>query len=356
MRLTWLWKPVSGVRTAADYALADYAAGGMQLHLDGLAHGDSATVWSDLSGNGRDATLYGNPSDESDWTDSGYFFASNAVFATADTSTGKFSLGHAYTMQALGEVNFADHILAGVTHNGTYVSPIVDHLAYGSVWLKGDGMGTIQHHTSDTTGAAWNLRGSVFVGLDGHPTYLTALRNGNRAALVEGTAYPTTENTMAHQACMDWSVGSKDEAAPATRWGVGSSTAGGGGNPLYGTVKSIRLYDRMLSEDELAWNRSVDSARYFGALATTNVVVVANEFSGELADAYQVFGSHTFAAAPSSQDGSSANYVKVRTIAADGSESVTRVEGNAYTYTAGVSSDKVVIEFRKTNPFVLVVR
>ncbi len=297
VRLTWLWKPVAGIRTAADYALADYAAGGMQLHLDGLlnagtAHDSSATVWSDLSGNGRDATLAGNPSGESHWLDDGYFFASNAVFATADTATGKFSLGHAYTMQALGEVNFADHILAGVTHNGTYVSPIVDHLAYGSVWLKGDGMGTIQHHTSDTTGAAWNLRGSVFVGLDGHPTYLTALRNGNRAALVEGTAYPTTENTMAHQACMDWSVGSKDEAAPATRWGVGAATAGGGGHPLYGTVKSVRLYDRMLSEDELAWNREVDLARYFGELAVTNVVV---SVGGE-ETAYKVEGGYTFTA------------------------------------------------------------
>ena len=359
VRLTWLWKPVSGTRTAADYALADYAAGGMQLHLDGLlnagaAHDSSATVWSDLSGNGRDATLAGNPSRESHWVDDGYFFASNAVFATGAAAT--FSLGHAYTMQTLGDVNFADN--KDGSHNGTYVSPI-DHISYGSIWLKGDGMGTVQHHTSDMTGAAWNLRGSVFVGLDGHPTYLTAIRNGNRAALVEGTAYPTTENTMAHQACMDWSVGSKDASAPATRWGVGALTGGGGGDPLYGTIKSVRLYDRMLSEDELAWNRSVDSARYFGALATTNVVVVANEFSGdiEVDTAYQVFGSHTFTAAPSSQDGSSANFVKVRTIAADGSvQSVTRVEGNAYTYTAGVSPDKVEIEFRKTNPFMLVVR
>ncbi len=294
VRITWLWKPVAGIRTAADYALADYAVGGLQLHLDGLlntgaAHDSSATVWSDLSGNGRDATLAGNPSGESHWTDKGYFFASNAVFTTDNSTAGIFSLGHAYTMQTLGEVNFADLIPGGATHNGTFVSPI-SHVGYGSIWLKGDGMGTIQHHTSDTTGAAWNLRGSVFVGLDGHPTYLTAIRNGNRAALVEGTAYPTTENTMAHQACMDWSVGSKDEAAPATRWGVGALTGGGGGDPLYGTIKSVRLYDRMLSEDELAWNRSVDSARFFGALTTTNVVEV---ISG-VEKAYKVEGEWTF--------------------------------------------------------------
>ena len=355
VRLTWLWKPVAGIRTAADYALADYAAGGMQLHLDGLlnagtAHDSSATVWSDLSGNGRDATLAGNPSGESHWVDDGYFFASNAVFATGAAAT--FSLGHAYTMQTLGDVNFADN--KDGSHNGTYVSPI-DHISYGSIWLKGDGMGTVQHHTSDMTGAAWNLRGSVFVGLDGHPTYLTAIRNGNRAALVEGTAYPTTENTMAHQACMDWSVGSKDASAPATRWGVGALTGGGGGDPLYGTIKSVRLYDRMLSEDELAWNRNVDSARYFGALATTNVLVVANEFSGELAEdtatAYQVFGSHVFSGA------AGANFVRVAALQADGTwGDATPVESSTYTYEAGISPATVRIEFRKTHPFMLVVR
>ena len=309
VRLTWLWKPVSGIRTAADYALADYAVGGLQLHLDGLlntgtAHDSSATVWSDLSGNGRDATLAGNSSGASEWNAAGdgYFFASNAVFATGAAAT--FSLGHAYTMQTLGEVNFADHILAGGTHHGTFVSPI-SHVGYGSIWLKGDGMGTIQHHTSDMTGAAWDLRGSVYVGTSGRATYLTALRNGNRAALVEGTAYPTNENTKAHQACMDWSVGSTDASAPATRWGVGALTGGGGGDPLYGTIKSVRLYDRMLSEDELAWNRNVDSARYFGELAVTNVVVAtkygdvesdAVEVLAEAPGAYTVEGSWTFSA------------------------------------------------------------
>ncbi|MBQ7666385.1 MAG: hypothetical protein IJS46_00105, partial [Kiritimatiellae bacterium] len=158
-------------------------------------------------------------------------------------------------------------------------------------------------------------------------------------------------------ACMDWSVGSKDVAADPTRWGVGAASLGGGAHPLWGTVKSVRLYDRMLSEDELAWNRSVDSARYFGALATTNVVVVAGDYSGLAEDtAYEVFGSATFSAV-TAQDGSTANFVHIRTLAADGSVTdVENVEGVSYTYTAGTSPDRVEIEFRKTNPFVMVVR
>ena len=359
VRLTWLWKPVSGIRTAADYALADYAAGGMQLHLDGLlnagtAHDSSATVWSDLSGNGRDATLAGNPSGESDWTDSGYFFASNAVFATADTATGKFALGHAYTMQAVSDVNFADNLRASNAQGGTFVSPI-DHYAYGSVWIKSDGMGTIQHRTGDTTGAAWDMNAAVIVGTEGHATYLTALRNGNRTALVEGTAYPTTSNTKRNQACIDWSEGSKDVTAAATRWGVGSASVGGGSHPLYGTIKSVRLYDRMLSEDELAWNRNVDSARFFGALATTNVVVAASPYNGDIAaDAYQVFGTATFAASPA-QDGSHANLVRIQTLQPDGSWSAPRfVEGPEYAYSP--VDGTVRIEFRETSPLVFIVR
>ena len=353
VRLTWLWEPVSGVRTAADYAIADYATGGLQLHLDGLARGGSATVWSDLSGNGRNATLAGNGTAESHWTSDGYFFASNAVFTTANTSAGIFSLGHAYTMQALGDVNFADNYTP-ISHHATYVSPI-SNVSRGSIWLKSDGMGTIQHHTSDTTGAAWDMRGAVYVGTAGHATYLTALRNGARAALVEGTAYPTTENTKAHQACMDWSVGSKDDAAAAVRWGIGSTTLGGGGDPLYGTVKSIRLYDRMLSEGELAWNRAVDEARFSGALTVTNVIVEASDYNGDLAaGAYQVFGTATFAASRSAS-GASANQVRVRSVGPDGSLGNLRfVDGASYEWTAAEGT--VSIEFRQLSPLVFVIR
>ena len=355
VRLTWLWEPVSGARTAADYAPADYAAGGLQLHLDGLARGSSATVWSDLSGHGRDATLNGNPGGESHWTDDGYFFASNAVFRTANTTDARFALGHDYTMQTVSDVNFADNLRDSNAQGGTFVSPI-DHYPYGSIWIKSDGTGTIQHRTGDTTGAAWDMNAAVVVGTEGHATYLTALRNGNRTALVEGTAYPTTSNTKRNQACIDWAEGSKDDAPEATYWGVGSASAGGGAHPLYGTIKSVRLYDRMLSEDELAWNRRVDEARFFGRLATTNVVLEASEWNGALAAGpYEVFGAHTFVASPSTVDGHLPTHVRVWTRRPDGTwASAGSVAGSSYAYAPGAGTVK--IQFRATHPLVLVVR
>ena len=357
VRLTWLWKPVSGIRSAADYAVADYAAGGIQLHLDGLEHGSSDTVWSDLSGNGRDATLAVNKNTPGDngWTDDGYFFASNAVFATSAS----FSLGHDYTMQVLGDVNFADNHRASNANGGTFVSPI-GHYSYGSIWLKSDDAGTIQHRTGDTTGVAWDMNAAVVVGTTGHASYLTALRNGKRTALVEGTAYPTSDNTKRSQACIDWSIGSKDEAASAMQWGVGAATAAAGGHPLYGTVKSVRLYDRMLSEEELAWNRAVDEARYFGELAVTNVVVAAAGAGAEQAEsgAYRVFGSHTFTATTAvDADGNPKEATRYVLDEFVNGEWVTKgsYDNNEFTYTEGDYDHPVRITWKPNPPGMLII-
>jgi hypothetical protein len=219
-------------------------------------------------------------------------------------------------------------------------------------------MYTAQHRHDGLHGAAWNGRAGIATranGADGSMTYLTALRDGAAFALVAGTDYPATTNTTGYQTCLDWSRGTTDKVAEPGRWCVGSLTLGGGGDPLYGTIKSVRLYDRMLSEDELAWNRRVDEARFFGRLATTNVVVVANEYSAVAEDtAYQVFGAHVFAAVPA-QDGSRATQVRVQTLQPDGSWGGTRYgEGREFNYET--SAGVVRIEFRQRQPFSLIVR
>ena len=63
-------------------------------------------------------------------------------------------------------------------------------------------------------------------------------------------------------------------------------------------MKNFRYYDRVLTEEELVRNRNVDSVRYFGALAVTNLVVEIEE--GEemtvtpAPGAYFVEGSYDF--------------------------------------------------------------
>ena len=337
VRLTWLWEPVSGARTAADYALADYATGALQLHLDGIERGSSATAWSDLSGHGRDAAL--TTGGTSAWTDDGYSFAGDAYFRTA----APFTLGTFYTMQLLVDWNRDDMASA----DRMFLAP-KGGTADGAIWWK-NGDGNIFFRGDNAFGTAWSACPGISKPLAA--TYLTSLRKGNNAAILTGTAHPTTSGTRGQaNSIIDWFEGAKNAAAEPGVWTIGADYQGN--QKITAIIKSVRLYDRLLAESELAWNRSVDSARFFGALSTTNVVVVANEFSGLAADtAYEVFGSTTFEPAVSG-----ANFVRVKTLRQDGTWGDARsVEGASYAYDPATGGT-VMIEFRKTNPFVIVVR
>ena len=356
VRLVWLWEPVQGARTAADFAaqgVSEYVRGGLELHFDGIrnagaaaAHDASATAWTDLSGNGRDGTLSGNADSSSAWEDDGFRFNANAVFNT----TAAFSLGTSFTAETLLDVAQSDATrnLQIFTMN-TVTEPQPCYLYYQSAGKA------FRLRTQAGTGIAWGSEPTVGGFTGGKATYVSAFRDGEtdaaaaRAAIVAGaTVYPTS-----------WKTGSANAPCTAEIWrfGAARNTFTTGDHPMKGAIKSVRLYSRLLSEDECAWNRAIDSARYFGALAATNIVVAAGDYSGLDEDtAYQVFGSATFAAVTAA-DGSSANFVKVQTLQPDGrwGDSV-RLDADSYTYTAGTSPATVKIDFRKTNAFVLVVR
>jgi hypothetical protein len=341
VRLIWLWEPVSGIRTASDYALADYAVGGVALHLDGIEHGSSATAWSDLSGHGRDAAL--TTGGTSAWTDNGYSFAGDAYFRTAVP----FTLGTFYTMQLLVDWNRDDMASA----DRMFLAP-KGGTADGAIWWK-NGDGNIFFRGDNAFGTAWSACPGISKPLTA--TYLTSLRKGNNAAITTGTAHPSTSGTRGQaNSIIDWFEGAKNAAAGPGVWTIGADYQGN--QKITAAIKSVRLYDRLLENSELAWNRSVDSARFFGALSTTNVIVVANDYSGLAADtAYEVFGEHVFTGVPSAVDGSMPNFVRVRTLQQDGTWGVAHdMEGESFAYAP--SAGTVKIEFRKSHPFVLIVR
>ena len=45
---------------------------------------------------------------------------------------------------------------------------------------------------------------------------------------------------------------------------------------LVGTIKAIRVYNKVLSNTELAANREIDEARFFTGIPVTNVVVATS--------------------------------------------------------------------------------
>ena len=357
VRLTWLWKPVSGIRTAADYALADYATGAVALHLDGIrnvgadaAHDSSATVWSDLSGNGRDATLAGNSSGASAWNAAGdgFFFASNAVFATSAT----FALGKSATIQILADAKRDDQ-RAGA-HNSVFAMP-ASSWNDGGIYYKYDGNNNAYYRTDNLNGSAWNNNAGIYNAASW--SYLTALRDDAKTALVAGTDYPTTTSAAgveaSHYVTTGWLNGTKSDVASASGWRIGSSSSAGGGDPLYGTIKSVRLYDRLLAEDELAWNRSVDSARYFGELTVTNVVVDGKyaNYEGRAAGAYEVFGSATFTAGAATDAKGKVRPVVGYTVEAWNPKTgiwgtAAYHAGSSYAYTVGTDPAKVRLTWK----------
>ena len=123
------------------------------------------------------------------------------------------------------------------------------------------------------------------------------------------------------------------------------------GNPGYangrrftGTIHAVRVYKRVLTDAELAQNRLVDEARFFGNPPESNVVVV--DAGGEQAESgtYKVDGTWTFTATTALGDNSEIKPVKGYTLDTWNGSAWVRSEsgqGDSYTYTAGTSPAKV---------------
>ena len=301
-------------------------------------------MWSDLSGNGRDATLF----ESAAWADDGGL----TLGATDHARTAKtWRLGTQSTTEVAFDVDFA--AIPADSKMYTFIQPCKGdpNAGNGALYYKLNNR-HIVYRTDNLNGTGWDTCAGVHD--PSKANFLTAVRDGSKTAVLTGTAFPTQTNVRGSdpQIYETWADGGVSKLIDAYAWEVGRWTVNHYSIP--GTIKSVRLYDRLLSEDELAWNRAVDEARFFGRLAETNVVVEASDYSGGIAGEYQVFGSATFAAAPA-QDGSTADRIRVQTLQPDGTWGETEyLSGSAYTYEEGAGT--VRIDFRKTKAFVLVVR
>jgi hypothetical protein len=334
---------VKGVRAAGNYAVEDYVVGGMAWHLDGIEHGADASVWSDLSGNGRDAKLAGNAAFGTD----GLVLGNTDYARTAKT----WALGKATTTEVAFDVDFAAIPADGKQY--VFVTPCkeIATAGNGALYYK-LGNRHVIWRTDKLTGTVWDTNAGVHDPSGAH--YLTAIRDDSKTAVLTGTAYPTQTNVRGvdEQLYETWADGGKSQVIPAYGWEVGRWVSDNYSVP--GTIKSVRQYDRMLSEDELAWNRSVDSARFFGGLATTNVVVEGKytDYEGLPAGSYEVFGEGVFTAGPATDGNGKTRKVVGYTISkwekgekGDWGAPV-RHDGASYTYNKAVDGEKVKLTWQ----------
>ena len=287
------------------YEPGSYAAQeNLVLHLDGIrnvgalkAHDSSSAAWTDLASSRtaaiREISSIKSPvrkvpatslaDGTSGWTDDGFYFNGTSIAQMSSA----LALGNTYTIQIVCDVDtttFQNRFTqsAGVVSEGNLQWPgfvgttDTDGKDYCNIYYNcGSGQQKVNVKAN-------NVNYGVYVAQSGWTgRYLTAWANGSKASIF-------TSDVVGTQANFNQSVGTRTLTFGAS---YGSTDYGAWRRGLVGTLKAVRIYDKALSNDELAANRALDEIRFFGnGIPVTNVVVATaieglygNEASGSYA-------------------------------------------------------------------------
>ena len=267
-----------------------YVTNGLVAHFDGirnagaaLPHDPTATTWKNLVAGGPDATIH---SSGGSWKDGkGFYFtgAAKGEYAYLDAAV---TLGPFSTVQLAMDVKTSEQ--SSGTSPPWFPTMLVSPDDKYSVFLP---------NNSDSKSTTLQFKNDEFVGTKNRPQqgswagkYATSVLGDGYSWLFQGTTYanakPRTANT----------------AVPGKRFTWGGAAQSSNNNGVKGTFYSVRMYARVLSEDELAWNRMVDDVRYHGSDGNANVIVESNVAGAEGVEAngkYIVNGHHVFSASTS---------------------------------------------------------
>ena len=353
VRLTWRWNCTKALRTVADFGLEDVVPNGLVLHYDGIKNigAECADVtnptnawskaWVNLANpHAYNLTRTDKTTRKGAWTDCGYAFTNTSGSVGGYFKyTGDFTFNPCYSLQVLVDAAVADQ-----------VDTTCGYLMFNSPWQAASmGIRTNKdynyafYYVADNAYAMANVR-PRFVHASQTYSYGTAIIDGNTATFFEGTEAPTS-GTMSQGYFQCATTVATATNVAALRIGGGS-----GAQDFTGILKNFRYYDRVLTTDELVRNRNVDSVRYFGALATTNVFVVAGGEGAVQteAGAYKVEGEWTFAATKTvDKKGTVVDVVRhsVETLVNGAWTDKQTFNGNTYTYTEGTSPATVRLKW-----------
>ncbi len=347
VRLLWRWKAVSGIRTAADYDVSDYVAGGLTFHLDGIRnagateeHDSNATTWVNIGtdGEARNATV--TKTTDLAWTENGYTFDGTRKFLVSN-ATGLGTASH--TVQFLTDAVQNDQQgYAGVEETS---NPTIFFFSGAKDVFAGATSGGSFYYRIQGKGNDLNLRFTFDKDAPiGYATLMTDA-SAKKAYAFQGESKSDAEpNVKSYDSISAPSFGNLAVGG----WGGGADTY------MKGTINYFRYYDRVLSDAELAHNREVDEARYFGALAATNVIVQTKfasveggeEVLAEEPGEYKVEGEWTFSAAKvKDKDGvlKDAAGCYIEELKPDGTWTrKTWHDGTSYTYNAETLQNKTI--------------
>ena len=320
VRITWQYSTVPGEGSLAIYGLDDYVTDGLLLHYDGIrnvgadaAHDSAAMQWMNIAPGyasrwpmDRCSYLEGSDGNHSwsrknatqgEWVDNGFAFNGKGYFA-------KWNDGDPFGVPA----NFTVQI--------SVTGAIADQLgdpAYLWTGQPGWSYGSVAMRKSNNSAANGNANSVYYVNSTVHPdarpnfypvgarpSYVTVIADYDDTKttyIFGGTARPAAGGTDAP------AIDGDSPATNMTWFSVGGfhNRSGNAANlqSFNGTLHDFRLYNRALTDAEVAKNRKVDEYRYFGRYAEPNVVVQSTYSYLEGYDkcgGYEVVDSYTFAA------------------------------------------------------------
>ena len=360
-RLVWLWTLTQGIRSAADYTTADYVQAGLASNFDGInnygatrSHYNSAGIWLNLADGGPDATLVAtalsDPSKSAvagSWAADGYTFGGKNHFALKENVAFGQQLSAQFILAYDHDSNIGSYPnIFGTTANTgrddliVYFDRSSGNVNNGLKMRPNFKLQNVTRHTmaSDWTGPYLN----VFY--DDLERKKASISNAELPAWVKSNASGTLPS-------WPYTIGTGRNATQQTRMFIGK-------------ISSVRLYNRILTDDELHQNRKVDEIRFNNGFANyANLVVAYGANDDDIAATaslpageYEVTGSWPVTAEEAVADGHRyVPFVQVETWNNGGWTAAGRAPGASYTATDSAKVRLTYTWLRKRG-FTLIVR
>lgn len=262
-----------------------YAQNGLVAHFDGIRnagagelHSMSVRKWKNLVSSSPDALF---DTDEGHWTDNGFYFNGNVLAQLKSTG---IALGDYPTIQLACDIDWTQQKSGSGVYPCLFCDPMSDTLSIYFNNTQGNPTSNLLFKVDTYTGQGGAATRSQFVWAG---DYVTGMLSENETYLFGGTE---PANPMPRTAT---------KSIPSIAFSWGGSRVGVAYTNRYvkGLYHSVRMYNRNLTEAELARNRRVDDIRYRYVGADVVIATAASGCQGnEPCGVYTVNGSRVFAA------------------------------------------------------------
>ncbi len=219
---------------ARDLMLGDYVQKGLMLHYDAVkntknGHDKNATEWYDLSGNGRNGTLH-----EAIWTEDGLYFDGINDWV------------------GIGQMDYENITIEAVVK--------YNKIAEGETYIvgncQGGGYGLVVWNTKNAIISNINNEYDAAYGSNSQSNVkysISGKYNQKEIALFENGKKDSKEK-----------IGKITKTANNTIMALGANPTGNEVNDAYlnGTIYSVRIYNRALTDDEVMQNYKIDKMLY----------------------------------------------------------------------------------------------